>query len=73
MNTHAQEYESFESWCFFMYPEAAGPNNPARKTEEDPDLKEGLIGGEGREGVGRLKGGIGRTMSLRVYGAMRHK
>jgi len=23
-----QEYSSFDSWCFFMYPEVAGPNNP---------------------------------------------
>ena len=71
MDTHAQEYASFESWCFFMYPEAAGPNNPARKTEKDPERKEGLIEDGGREGVGGLKGGVGRTISLRVYGAMR--
>jgi hypothetical protein len=56
-----------------MYPEAAGPNNPTRKTEKDPNRKEGLLGEGGREGVGGMKGTIGRTIGLRVYGAMRDK
>ena len=25
-----QEYASFDAWCYFMYPDIAGPNNPDR-------------------------------------------
>lgn len=41
MCAHAQEYKSFESWCNYMYPTVAGPNNP--------DPEKGLIRGAGMD------------------------